>query len=113
MSTSAKLRLMTLLTGLEEQLQQLGWWEQQAPSMQALQSEQPFCVDTLEFAQWLQWIFVPRLHSIIITDQPLPSQCGIHDMAEVVYREKLGLVANLLNSLKEIDATINSSHVVH
>ncbi len=113
MSVAAKLHLMTLLTGLEEQLQQLGWWQQQAPSLQALQSEQPFCVDTLEFAQWLQWIFVPRMRSILTSDIPLPSQCGIHDMAQVVYREQLGLVANLLNNLKEIDAAINSPHALH
>lgn len=113
MMTATKLRLLTLLVDLEEELQLLGWWEQQAPSIQALQSEQPFCVDTLEFAQWLQWVFVPRMHSIATSGHALPSQCGIHDMAEVVYRERSNLVVNLLNSLKRIDAAINSPHVLH
>ena len=84
MTVATKLHLQALLACLEDELQELGWWEQQAPSAQALQSEQPFCVDTLEFAQWLQWVFVPRMRSIVSSDHPLPSQCGIHDMAEVV-----------------------------
>ena len=113
MTVTTKLHLQALLACLEDELQELGWWEQQAPSAQALQSEQPFCVDTLEFAQWLQWVFVPRMRSIVSSDHPLPSQCGIHDMAEVVYREKLSLVANLLGSLKRIDAAITSPHVLH
>lgn len=56
MVAQAKLRVLALLSELEDELRQLGWWEQQAPSAQALQSQQPFCVDTLEFSQWLQWI---------------------------------------------------------
>lgn len=113
MVVDTKARLMMLLTGLEYELQQIGWWQQQMPSPQALQSEQPFCVDTLDFSQWLQWIFVPRMRSILISDHPLPSQCGIHDMAEVVYREQLNLAAELLGCLKQIDATITTPHAIH
>ena len=113
MTAATKLHLQRLLVSLEGELQALGWWEQQAPSAQALQSQQPFCVDTLEFAQWLQWVFVPRMRAIISSDHPLPNQCGIHDMAEVVYREQLTRVANLLSSLKRIDTAINTSHLLH
>ena len=113
MTAATKLYLQTLLVSREGELQALGWWEQQAPSAQALQSQQPFCVDTLELAQWLQWVFVPRMRSIVSSDHPLPSQCGIHDMAEVVYREQLTRVANLLSSLKRIDTAINTSQLLH
>lgn len=113
MTVEAKIRLQTLLKDLKQELQQLEWWELQAPSVQALQSEQPFCVDTLDFSQWLQWVFVPRMQSILMSDHPLPSQCAIHDMAEVVYRDRLGLVESLLVCLKSIDATITSPHTLH
>lgn len=109
----AKLRLATLLSRLEQELRQLDWWEQQAPSAQALYSQQPFCVDTLEFAQWLQWVFIPRMHSIISSDHALPSQCAIYEMAEVVYREQIALVTDLLSCLKDIDVTVVASHRLH
>ena len=113
MTAEAKLRLLALLYELEEELRQLGWWEQQAPSAQALQSQQPFCVDTLDFTQWLQWIFIPRMHSILAGDHPLPTQCAIHEMAEVSYREQTAAVASLLRCWKNIDRAITAPHTVH
>lgn len=113
MAMDTRVRLQTLLNNLEQELQQLNWWELHAPSLQALQSQQPFCVDTLNFSQWLQWVFVPRMHAIISTNQPLPGQCAIHAMAEVVYRDQLGMVEGLLDCLKSIDAAISTPHTLH
>lgn len=113
MVAQRKLFLMALLTELQDELQQLGWWQQHAPSVQALQSQQPFCVDTLEFAQWLQWLFIPRMQSILLADQALPSQCAICDMAEVVYRDQLAQTARLLSCLKRIDTAIVGANVLH
>ncbi|MCK9534575.1 MAG: YqcC family protein [Pseudomonas sp.] len=108
-----KLQVMTLLTELQDELQQLGWWQQHAPSEQALQSQQPFCVDTLEFAQWLQWIFIARMQTMVMTDQALPRQCAIYEMAEVVYRDQLALTTSLLSCLKRIDTAVMASAVLH
>ena len=113
MTTEAKLRLLALLYELEEELRELDWWEQQAPSTHALQSQQPFCVDTLDFAQWLQWIFIPRMHNILAGNHPLPAQCAIHEMAEVSYREQTVAVTRLLLCLKSIDLAITAPHIVH
>ena len=110
MAAQIRLKLRELLSSLENELQQLGWWQQQEPSIEALQSQQPFCVDTLEFAQWLQWGFVPRMLSILDSGHALPSQCAIFEMAEVVYREQRTTVATLLDCLKCIDATIMTSN---
>lgn len=108
-----KLGVRQLLLELEEELRALSWWESQAPAAQALQSQEPFCVDTLEFAQWLQWVFIPRMHSIVSTEQPLPSQCAIFEMAAVVYREQQALTAQLQRCLKAIDTMIMSQQVLH
>lgn len=113
MLTQIKLRVGLLLVELENELRALDWWESQAPAAQALQSEQPFCVDTLEFSQWLQWIFIPRMQSIVLTEQSLPSQCAIFEMAEMVYREQLAVTAELQRCLKNIDTVIMSQQVVH
>src|SRR5690554_1316710 len=113
MARQSKVRVLELLSELEAELQALGWWEAQAPSKLALQSQQPFCVDTLEFSQWLQWVFIPRMHSLAMSEDALPSQCAIYEMAEVVYHEQLAVVANLLRCLKHIDTTVVASHVLH
>ncbi len=110
MTAQVRLRLTALLSRLEDELQQLGWWQQQAPSIEALQSQQPFCVDTLEFAQWLQWVFVPRIQSLLDSGHALPAQCAIYEMAEVVYREQRTAVTALLDCLQCIDVTVVTSH---
>lgn len=112
MAAQVCLHLSALLSSLENELQQLGWWQQQAPSAEALQSQQPFCVDTLEFAQWLQWVFVPRMQSLLDSGHALPSQCAIYEMAEVVYRDQRTAVTRLLDCLQAIDVAIVTSHEI-
>ena len=113
MLVQAKLRVGVLLVELENELRALGWWESQAPAAQALQSQQPFCVDTLEFTQWLQWLFIPRMQALIHSEQALPSQCAICEMAEMVYREQRVRVDSLLRCLKSIDVAITEPYQVH
>ena len=47
MFVQAKLHVGVLLVELENELRALGWWESHAPAAQALQSQQPICVDPL------------------------------------------------------------------
>lgn len=105
-------RLHTLFDELEEELRQLGWWEQQAPSVQALQSQEPFCIDTLELSQWLQWVFIPRMRNLLSAGHALPSQCAIHEAAVVIYAEQRATVSNLLKCLKAIDRTITAPQLL-
>lgn len=64
--------LFSLLQQLESELRACGVWQDQAPSEAALQSSQPFAIDTLSPHEWLQWIFLPRLHQLIEAEQALP-----------------------------------------
>ncbi|QTS85541.1 YqcC family protein [Ectopseudomonas khazarica] len=88
---------------IERELRVLGWWQEQAPSAEALASQEPFCVDTLTFEQWLQWIFLPRMKQLLEADAALPSVSGIQPMAEMVYREQSGVTRRLLELLGEFD----------
>src|SRR3989344_4903792 len=67
---------------IERELRVQGWWDALAPSAQALSSQEPFCVDTLAFEQWLQWIFLPRMKQMVEAGAALPRVSGIHPMAE-------------------------------
>lgn len=88
---------------IERELRVLGWWQSQAPSAEALASQEPFCVDTLTFEQWLQWIFLPRMKQLLESGAPLPAVSGIQAMAEMVYREQPGVARRLLELLGEFD----------
>ena len=91
---------------IERELRLLGLWSVDSPAPEALASVEPFCVDTLRFEQWLQWIFLPRMKSIVEAGQPLPQASGICAMAEVVYREVR--VVSLLEALRAFDALIEA-----
>ena len=75
-----------LLIDVEAHLRQMGLWQLQPPSPEALASDQPFCIDTLGFDQWLQFIFLPTMYDLLESGQALPSQCGIAPMAEEYFR---------------------------
>ncbi|CAI8995169.1 conserved hypothetical protein [Pseudomonas chlororaphis] len=93
---------------IERELRLQGLWADTPPSSEALASVEPFAVDTLEFEQWLQWIFLPRMKTILEQDLPLPSASGIQEMAEVVFagRPMQGRDLQLQILLKEFDQLI-------
>jgi uncharacterized protein YqcC (DUF446 family) len=101
-----------LLRAVELEMQALALWSEELPDPEALRSDQPFCVDTLSFAQWLQHVFVPTLDRLIQHTQPLPERCDVAPMAEVVVAELTarsdGSAAELLGLLRQIDASLSA-----
>lgn len=93
---------------VERALRVQGWWDASPPSAQALASVEPFCVDTLDFAQWLQWIFLPRMKAIIEAGAELPAVSGILPMAEQVYGADSRAAAELLRALGDFDRLITA-----
>lgn len=91
---------------IEGELRVLGWWQDEAPSAEALASQEPFCVDTLTFEQWLQWIFLPRMKQLLEAGAALPSVSGIQAMAEMVYQQQVGVARRLQELLGEFDQLI-------
>ncbi len=96
-----------VLIDIEAQLRQLGQWHKVRPTAEALASDQPFCVDTLTFPQWLQFIFLPTLYGMLEEGQALPERCGIAPMAEEYFRGT-GLGSNeLVAALLRIDTLLS------
>ncbi len=52
-----RVELTDLLLRLEAELRNQERWAFETPPIQALQSQLPFCCDTLKVEQWLQFIF--------------------------------------------------------
>ncbi len=91
--TSKHIAVAEILMDIEKELRELRLWEFESPSQEALASTEPFAIDTLNFPQWLQFIFIPRLHAMAEQRIPLPNVSGVKPMAEEYF-----LVLNL-NSL--------------
>ncbi|MEF1291532.1 YqcC family protein, partial [Vibrio sp. M260118] len=49
-------QIAELLNAVEAELRRIGLWQAQPPSEEALSSQEPFALDTLEPRQWLQWV---------------------------------------------------------
>ena len=64
------------LIDLEAALRQLDLWSDESPSQEALSSEQPFAMDSLEFEEWLQFIFLPTLYEVLASGGALPERCA-------------------------------------
>jgi uncharacterized protein YqcC (DUF446 family) len=94
---------------IERELRVLGHWGEISPSVEALASVEPFCVDTLEFEQWLQWIFLPRMKQILEENLPLPNASGILAMAEMVYASRPGHGLGLQRLLAQFDELISNA----
>lgn len=94
---------------IERELRVLGWWKDVPPSVEALSSREPFCVDTLDFDQWLQWIFLPRMKVILEQDLALPNASGILEMAQMVYAGRAQETRALQDLLAQFDRLITES----
>lgn len=95
---------------IERELRALGWWEQEPPNAEALASQEPFCVDSLRFEQWLQWILLPRMKQLLEDGATLPTASGIQEMGAMVYREQPTAVRQLLIELGVFDRLLVRAH---
>lgn len=102
------LQLSSLLIDLECTLRNARLWAEQAPANEALVSTQPFCVDTLPFEQWLQFVFLPRAYQLVESGQGFPGKCDISPMAEHAFAGREGLF-DLLQVLRAIDELSHNS----
>lgn len=103
------IRIASLLIDIEAELRRLQQWQHDTPPPEALASTEPFCVDTLTFAQWLQFIFLPRMHALAAAGQLPPGRCEIKPIAEEFFAVARLDAGNLLRVIGELDDAINAA----
>lgn len=103
MSAEQRIALADILFDLEAALRQLGWWQAEPPPDEALASTEPFCIDTLEFAQWLQFILLPRFRYLLDAGLPLPERCSISPVAEMQFQGLNADTRLLMQVLQRLD----------
>ncbi|PID65829.1 MAG: pseudouridine synthase [Gammaproteobacteria bacterium] len=86
-----------------------GLWTQATPSAQQLASREPFCIDTMTFEQWLQWVFIPQLSDLL--KQPsfngLPNHSDIHPIADYLLAAYPQDTQAITATIKKIDELLN------
>jgi len=93
------------LDELQVCMQAAGLWSEEVPSEQALNSSEPFCVDTLGFEQWLQFIMVVRFKEMIQKSIPLPTHCDMSSMAQEAF--KVPAQPKVAAAIKAIDKLLS------
>ncbi len=99
-------RIADVLLEVEAVLRTHGKWDTTSPTSHALASAQPFCMDTLRFEQWLQWVFLPRMRHTLEHTEPLPDKSAILAYAEEYLSKKDPSTVNLLELIKRFDDLI-------
>ncbi len=80
-------------------------WTENPPTVKQLASQEPFCVDTMAFEQWLQWVFIPKMR--VLLEQPsfngLPNRSDIHTIAEYLFEKYPQDTDKITDSIKQIE----------
>ncbi|OSM98119.1 MULTISPECIES: YqcC family protein [Lonsdalea] len=100
---SEEIHLRQTLFAVEYALKQSELWQNKPPEAEAFSSAEPFCVDTMEASQWLQWVLLPRMHALLDSGAPLPESFAIHPYFEMAFEGRKEELQPLLNTLRELD----------
>jgi uncharacterized protein YqcC (DUF446 family) len=93
---------------IEPEMNRIGFWRAEPLPESAYAFRQAFAMDTMTFGQWLQFIFVPRVKSIIGQrgEFPTSSQVGVQAIREFDGDPQADRLVSLLC---EFDALFNQS----
>ncbi|WP_438864196.1 YqcC family protein [Neptunicella sp.] len=93
-----------LLTELQRVMQHHQLWNSQLPEPQRLTSTAPFCCDVMEFDEWLQFVFLPKMYDLIEYQQPLPTKIALLPMGEYSWAGKAdnGDLLGVLHAIDEL-----------
>jgi uncharacterized protein YqcC (DUF446 family) len=97
--------LSDAINNLIDQMDKEQLWSTQQPDESAFKSTQPFCLDTLTFEQWLQFVMVPTFLSMIRQRQTLPKQCDIEPMAQQIWQQQYLSVQACIKAIDEVIST--------
>ncbi|WP_341503477.1 YqcC family protein [Gallaecimonas sp. GXIMD4217] len=106
-------RIVTVLAKLEAiemEMQVQGLWSDEEPAEEALASTQPFCVDTLAFEQWVQFVMLPKL-KVMVQQGQAPSNISVCPMAEESWKEHGERLDPLLDLFADVDELLSGKRV--
>ncbi len=95
------------IAAIEAEMKRIGYWSAEPLPEGAYAFRQAFAMDTMAFGQWLQFIFISRVKSIIEQRGAFPAQSQVGTQA---VREFDGdqQAAHLVSLLCEFDSLFNN-----
>lgn len=96
-----------LLEQINQEMIKQDLWQSTLPSKEALASEQPFCCDTLSFAQWLEFILLPKMQMLVDSNMALPQEFLILPMAQESFAKIEQDTTKLLDLIGQLDAVFS------
>ncbi|MDX2320291.1 MAG: YqcC family protein [Moritella sp.] len=103
------LQAQQLLVAIEAELKTTALWNDVPPSAEALASTTPFCIDTMPFTDWLQFIFLVKMKHLLVMQIPLPINMAIHPMAEEAFKSMRVDTRELLVLILSFDQLLNKA----
>lgn len=83
MTTSLREKATQYARQIEDEMRRIGMWQEVPLRPEQLGFTQAFAMDTMAFSQWLQFIFLPRVHEAIATNSfPSSSSVGVQAVRE-------------------------------
>src|SRR5947209_20224426 len=83
---------------IEAEMRNSGLWQDQPLRPEQMQFSQAFAMDTMTFAQWLQFIFLPRVREAVASERfPSSSSVGAQAVREFDGDDNAGQLITLLS----------------
>ncbi|QFU02395.1 hypothetical protein FIU83_12180 [Halomonas sp. THAF5a] len=76
------------LRELEATMKAASLWRMERPESPAFDSVQPFCVDTMTLPQWLRFVFIVRLETLVERRAPMPAKCEVAPAVEAWLKQE-------------------------
>jgi uncharacterized protein YqcC (DUF446 family) len=91
-----------LISKLEQKMREVKLWSNVQPSAKAMQSTVPFAYDVMPFEHWLQFVFIPKMSTIINSQTDFPSKLALLPMAEQSFTQDKN-TAGVIAVIQQID----------
>lgn len=102
-------QLADLLLEVEMVMRQEQLWDIPEPSPQAFTSVEPFCIDTMQFDQWVKFVMLERYKNLIATQQDLPTHSNIAPVVEMYFQQQQShVITRVVKAFVQLDEFINA-----
>lgn len=101
---STRERIQEKIAEIEEEMKQIGYWQNDSLRPEQYEFRLAFGMDTMAFSQWLQFIFIPRVKSLLESGGKFPrdSQNGAQAVREFDGDDNAYRLVTLLSEFDEI-----------
>jgi uncharacterized protein YqcC (DUF446 family) len=81
MSTDLYQQVEQRLSVIEAEMKKIGYWQEAPLPPEAYNFQLAFAMDTMAYSQWLQFVFIPRVRSILKSHGDFPSSSSVGTQA--------------------------------